>query len=96
MPRKLSFSIGEQQFNRKLDALNFLKAILRRYYPGDRVSDADTEFLKLALARHPDAKDKLGCGIAAIEVRSAEYGQQCFWILRTDGTEVRFSYKACV
>lgn len=89
-------SFGNLHFTKKGDALAFLKAILQKYDVGDKVSAADSVVLRAALAHHPEAVAKIGCGIADFSVRSADYGTKCFWINRTDGTTDNFSIKACV
>jgi hypothetical protein len=96
MAKAQSVDIAGHQFPRKTDALAFLKVMLNRYRPGDTVSDADKVFLLEALKRHPEAAAKIGAGVKGFEVRSAEYGTQCFWILRVDGSDERFSYKSCI
>jgi uncharacterized protein with von Willebrand factor type A (vWA) domain len=88
--------IAGHQFSRKTDALAFLKGMLNRYKPGETVGVQDSEFLLEALKRHPDAVAKIRSGIQGFEVRSADYGTQCFWILRVDGSDERFSYKSCI
>lgn len=88
--------IGRHQFRRKSDALGFLKTMLNRYCPGGQVGEEDAEFLEMALSRHPNASVKIGIGVERFEVRSADYGTQCFWVIRLDGSEERFSYKKCV
>ncbi|TPO09886.1 DCL family protein [Mesorhizobium sp. B1-1-5] len=88
--------IAGHQFERKTDALKFMKVMLNSYRPGDAVSAADGVFLAEALKRHPEASTKIGPGVRSFDVRSADYGTQCFWILRIDGSEERFSYKSCV
>ncbi|MBW9113671.1 DCL family protein [Rhizobium cauense] len=88
--------IAGHQFPRKTDALAFLKVMLNRYKPGQAVSDVDGAFLFEALKRHPEAATKIGSGLKGFEVRSADYGTQCFWILRADGSEERFSYRSCI
>lgn len=96
MARGIPVTIGGTDFPRKGDALEHLRLMLWRYSPGDRVSDEDAEFLKAALPRHPEAAEKIGAGIDYFKVRSDEYGKQCFWVVRTDETTDRFSYKALV
>lgn len=95
MPAK-PITIGTRHFAKKGDAAAFLQAILHRYDVGDRVSSADEDVLRAALALHPDAKEKIGCGIKSFSVRSADFGTKCFWINRLDGTTEKFSYMACV
>lgn len=96
MANAQTIKIAGHQFERKTDALAFMKVMLNRYRPGDAVSAADGAFLAEALKRHPEATTKIGPGISSFDVRSADYGTKCFWILRIDGSEERFSYKSCV
>jgi hypothetical protein len=47
--------------------------------------------------RHPEFEQKRGCGIASVKVvLNPVFGDRCFWIYRTDGTETDISYRACV
>ena len=46
-----------------LPVFEHFKMMLNRYSPGDKVSDADGQVLAILLARHPDAKAKIGSGI---------------------------------
>jgi hypothetical protein len=89
-------TIGPLDFAKKGDALAYLKTMLHRYDVGDKVSDADEPVLRAALALHPEAKAKIGVGIANFSVRSADFGTKCFWLNRIDGTTEKFSYSACV
>jgi len=96
MGKAQPIKIGEKQFSKKGDALEFLKTMLGRYKLNERVSSPDFKFLVAALKNHPDYAEKVGSGIDHFEVRSADYGTRCFWIIRGDGSTERFSYKSCV
>ena len=76
-------TIGSLHFG---NAAAHLKAMLHKYDVGDKVSAADAEVLRAALARHPDADAKVRCGIANFSVCSADFGSKCFWVNRTDGS----------
>jgi hypothetical protein len=89
-------TLGPIHFRKKADAEAFLKAMLDKYDLGDRVSVDDTVVLKGALARHPEAAAKMGSGITHFSVRTADFGTRCFWVNRTDGTTVKFSYRSCI
>ncbi|WP_417449557.1 DCL family protein [Kordiimonas sp.] len=89
-------SIGSMHFEKKADALNFLKEMLNRYRPGEIVSEVDAGFLMDALDRHPDSTEKIGVGVGHFEVQSADYGTQCFCVVRVDKTREKFSYKSCI
>lgn len=95
MARK-PLNLGPLAFAKKGDAADYLKEMLHRYDVGDKVSVADSGILSAALARHPDAKAKIGCGVSHFSVRSADFGTKCFWLNRTDGTTEKFSYRACI
>jgi uncharacterized protein DUF3223 len=95
MPAK-PITIGSLHFRRKGDAASYLHAILHRYDVGDKVSAADEQVLRAALVLHPEAHDKIGCGITHFSVRTADFGTKCFWINRTDGSTENFSYRACI
>jgi hypothetical protein len=60
------------------------------------VNAADEEVLRAALALHPNADKKIGCGVKDFSVRSADFGSKCFWINRPDGTTEKFSYLSCI
>ena len=47
--------------------------------------------------RHPEFEQKRGCGISAVKVvLNPVFGDRCFWIYRTDGTDTDISYRTCV
>ena len=95
MPAK-PITLGSLHFKKKGDAAAYLRAMLRKYDVGDKVSAEDAQVLHAALARHPDAASKVGCGVTHFSVRSADFGSKCFWVNRTNGTTEKFSYKVCV
>jgi hypothetical protein len=95
MPAK-PITLGSLHFKKKGDAAAYLRAMLRKYDVGDKVSAEDAQILRAALARHPDAVSKVGCGITHFSVRSADFGTKCFWVNRTDGTTEKFSHKSCI
>jgi hypothetical protein len=95
MPAK-PLTIGSLHFAKRGDVESFLRNMLHRYDVGDRVSADDESVLRAALALHPKADEKIGCGITHFSVRSADFGSKCFWINRPDGTTEKFSYMKCI
>ena len=95
MPAK-PITLGPLRFERKGDAIAFLKEMLGRYDLGDRVNAGDAVFLRAALENHPDSAKKIGCGIDYFSVRSADFGTKCFWVNRPDGTTEKFSITASI
>ena len=95
MPAK-PITLASKYFERRGDAKAYLKQILNKYDVGDRVSAEDEPILRDALAHHPEAVTKIGCGISSFSVRSADFGSRCFWVNRTDGTTEKFSISVCI
>ncbi len=95
MPAK-PITIGALHFAKRGEALAFLHETLYRYDLGDKVNATDQDVLRAALAFHPKADEKIGCGVTHFSVRSADFGSRCFWINRLDGTTQKFSYKTCI
>ncbi len=90
MPAK-PISLGPMHFDKRGDAVSYLKDMLYRYDVGDRVSASDAVILQAALEHHPKAAEKIGCGITHFSVRTADFGTKCFWVNRPDGTTEKFS-----
>lgn len=58
----------------------------------------DHDFCLDLIHRHPDAKRKIGCGIAYFEIRVSpgNHGRRSFWLVRLDGTATDWSYLKCL
>lgn len=84
------------EFKNQRSALEFFKAMLNRYIPGERVKHDDALHLMSLIKRHPDYKLKVGSGIDHFGVMPGDYGTQCFYIIRTDGITEDFSYIRCI
>ena len=96
MSRGQKVKVGGIEFDKKSDAKDYLKALLKRYEPGDRVSQADTDFLMEAIKGHPDYDEKFGSGVERFYTDYAEFGTVCFWAALKDGEPVKFSTKSLV
>jgi hypothetical protein len=90
------FSIETRSFRKKDEANSFFRAMLNRYRPGDRVSDADALDLAALLKCHSDYANKVGSGIDHFCVMTNLFKTQSFEIVRVDATRDDFSYKHCI
>lgn len=95
MPAK-PISLGAMHFDKKGEAVAYLKDMLRRYDVGDQVNVNDAVILRAALEHHRNAAAKKGCGITYFSVRTADFGSKCFWVNRSDGTTEKFSVTGCI
>lgn len=69
------------------------KIILHKYKVGEWIDDeSDYYFLLNLFSNHPDWDIKKGSGIIGITTRVTKYGNKCFSILRSDGSETDISY----
>ncbi len=88
--------LDTRSFANKKEATAFFRAMLNRYRPKQRVAAEDAADLAALLKRHANCNDKIGVGIDHFEVMRAEFGTQCFRLVRTDGTGEDFSYLHCI
>ena len=95
MPAK-PIKLGHLHFDKRGDAVSYLREMLYRYDVGDRVSAEDAVILRAALENHPKAATKIGSGITHFSVRSADFGTKCFWLNRPDGSTEKFSITASI
>ncbi len=80
----------------KKETMAVCKAMLARYRNGDTINEVDSQFLWDLLQRHPDAPEKIGCGVKRFFKNPTTKGTSCFWVERVDGTPTDFSCKSCV
>lgn len=98
MGKAIPVALGGVRFPTKKKALEHIRSILYSYKIGQTVTDPEhTAVLNDLLARHPEREDKVGSGVVAFFVGDGgEYGGQCFWVRRTDGTTEDFSFVRCL
>lgn len=98
MGRARAIRIETRTFEKAGDGTAFFSGMLNRYKIGDRVSDADGLDLSSLLKRHDEYSEKVGVGIDHYKVDGAPdgYSGKCFWIVRTDGSSIDFSFGHCL
>jgi hypothetical protein len=96
--QKVNIRIGDSEriFETKTKLLAECKAMLARYRNGEDINEADSEFLRGLLERHPEALQKIGCGVKRFFKDRTDQGTDCFWLERQDGISTDFSYISCV
>lgn len=83
-------------FKTQKEALAYCKAMLARYRNGETINEQDSQFLRNLLPRHPEAGQKIGCGVKRFFRDRTKEGTNCFWLERQDGSTTDFSYPSCV
>lgn len=87
---------GDAQLRKARRRHRFLKAMLNRYRPGERVGDEDGLDVAALLERHTEYVAKVGYGVSHFQLMMTEHGTQCFRIIRKDGSGKDFSYPHCI
>lgn len=101
MGKPRSITLTTRSFGKAGDATAFFAAMLNRYAIGERVNADDAADLAALLQRHDERDEKIGNGIAGFEVNLPpddvpQFSKRCFWIVRSDGTKIDFSYGHCL
>jgi hypothetical protein len=98
MGKARKIAIETRSFAKAGDATLFFRSMLNRYAIGDRLSDNDSRDLTALLKRHDEVDEKVGVGVSYFKVDLAPkpHSGRCFWIVRTNGTEIDFSVPHCL
>ncbi|MBA2591985.1 MAG: DCL family protein [Pseudomonadota bacterium] len=89
-------TIGTLSFKFTKDAKQLFREMLGRYRNSQDLNEEDSEHLRYLLERHPEAQEKIGCGIKRFCKAPTDQGTSCFWLEREDGSTTDFSYITCV
>jgi len=88
--------LGRVEFKNKKEAHLFFKAMLNKYRNHQTIEEDDATILFALIERHPEALQKIGCGIKRFYKAETDQGTSCFWIERFDKSQTDFSYISCV
>jgi hypothetical protein len=91
------YILNNISFKNKTQAQAYAKKYITDEIPFFIIINLDTPngiFLTELLSYHPNAIEKIGCGIKAF-VKRKHMSEYILIILRTDGSEESFSYKYC-
>jgi hypothetical protein len=87
------------QWKTKKEASAFFGMWLRNAVPVHVVKSRHEHSVLLGLIEnHPDSADKIGCGVDHFEIRLNPIfsNSNTFYLVRNDGSETDFSFRACV
>jgi hypothetical protein len=72
------------------------KEILNRNALRSTLTGSDSTFILSLLQHHPEAAEKIGPGMTHISIEPAYKATRCFYVNRTDGQRIDFSYAKCL
>lgn len=98
MAKKQMFIINDRFFDTKKAVQTYIQGILNRQTLNTDLGNDDHAFISALLERHLRCDEKIGSGIASIQIRmDTEWGKtRQFFIIRTDRTATEFSYLECL
>ncbi len=85
----MEYVLGGAVYRDEVSAMHRCRAILAGRERLDRAFVGDVFRL------HPRRAEKSGCGVRRYFVAPSAKGAMSFWVERTDGTSVKWSYKKC-
>ena len=95
--KRSTIVLNGQEFKTQGQLKEFVRQIVDRYNDGDILNLSDLSFCKSLLERHPESIEKIGSGVKSIRVSVIPpWKSKGFILTRTDGTEIDFSFRACV
>lgn len=94
----MNIQIGPHTFTSKAAAKQHARAIMKRHAEIGVMLPADEAFLRDLISIHPEAEQKIGCGIAGFttQVDPIWRTTRHFVIIRTDGSMTDFSFHTCI
>ena len=92
------FRINNKIYKTKKEITDLIKNILHNYKVGESINDNDKQVVSDLLKYHPNADEKIGCGILGFKIRqhSVYKKQRGFELIRTDNSPTDFSYIKCI
>jgi hypothetical protein len=92
----ISYTVGDRTFPTQQELVSYVQTILRSSRAPVQLVGEHAAVMSDLLLRHPRADLKVGSGVAAIWVRRNGVFGNGFFVERTDGTLIDFSYKQCI
>jgi len=88
--------LGTYVFGTKSQAREFIRRILYAYRPTESLGADDQNIIVELLQLHPQAEQKIGCGVDSVQIENNQHGTVGFWVTRVDGSRTDFSYLSCL
>jgi len=93
-------AIGGKMFGSRQEVMAYARSLIAEggAAEGGAIPEEGQAFVTALLHNHANPAEKIGSGVASVKVGcNPEYPDtKCFVIVRTDGTEVDFSYLKCI
>lgn len=96
MSKSKVLAYGPKSFKSKKAAKACFRDIIRRNIPVGELTGEDRLVVEELLSHHPAAVEKIGVGVAGIQVLSDRRKGYCFYARRFDGSLIDFSFHTCI
>lgn len=99
MTKPHALQIHDLNFHTQTQAIAWFKTLLAQSLDGQQIDNPNHDRLIDLLKRHPDASQKIGCGVAyffGAPAKEGGYSTRCFHLVRLDHSVTDFSYRTCI
>lgn len=96
MANPVPVRLGNESFSKKGDVEIRVRELIKNYPVMGFVEGKDKELCLNLFKHHPNYTEKMGAGLAAIQVRLDKYGKRYFHLHRVDGSDDDISWIKCL
>jgi len=98
MSARRTFRVASETFTTQKALIERIRRIMYAYPDHGVLTAADQQFMTELLGNHPDAKQKIGAGVAKMWVQTNPVytNTRNFWLQRVDGSATDFSFMECL
>ncbi|MFG2235101.1 DUF3223 domain-containing protein [Streptomyces sp. NPDC048723] len=93
---RLEYLINGEHFRTQKALRERIREIVKPYRYDEVVREADEEFLRDLITRHPDYEAKVGVGVGGFVVVRTEWNNRGLMLVRIDGSEIDISWEECL
>ncbi|MFE2283346.1 DUF3223 domain-containing protein [Streptomyces sp. NPDC059443] len=93
---RLEYLISGERFRTQKALRERVRGIMNSYRYDEVVGEADEEFLRDLITRHPDYEAKAGVGVGGFVVVRTEWNNRGLMLVRIDGSEIDISWEECL
>ncbi|MFF1338108.1 DUF3223 domain-containing protein [Streptomyces sp. NPDC058290] len=92
----LEYRINGEHFRTQKALRERMRGIMNSYRYDEVVGEADEEFLRDLITRHPDYEEKAGVGVGGFLVVRTEWNNRGLMLVRIDGSDIDISWEECL
>ncbi|MFD7913064.1 DUF3223 domain-containing protein [Streptomyces sp. NPDC059752] len=93
---RLEYWVNGEHFRTQKALRERMRAVMNSYRYDEVVGEADEEFLRDLITRHPHYGEKVGVGVGGFVVVRTEWNNRGLMLVRIDGSDIDISWEECL